>query len=140
MKRSLPLALLCLFATHAFALDPSPTVSAKTILKTETSWDGREIQYPSGKPQVTAMVIEIAPGGETGWHLHQVASFAYVLDGELQVRLKDGRTNTLKAGDALAEVVDMLHNGRNLGAVPVRLVVFYVGAVDQRLTKKEGAD
>lgn len=135
-KHCLPMMLLVL-AGSATALDQTPTVTARTILKETTSWDGRPIQYPVGPAQVTGMVIEIAPGAETGWHLHPVPSFAMVLDGELQVRLKDGRTKTLRAGEGLAEVVDTFHNGRNMGTGPVRLVVFYIGTVDQSLTKKE---
>lgn len=139
LKRCLPW-LLGILASHAAALDATPVVTSQTILKETTSWDGRPIQYPAGPAQVTGMLIEIAPGGETGWHLHPVPSFAMVLEGELQVRLKDGRTKTLKAGEGLAEVVDTLHNGRALGTGPVRLVVFYMGTVGQGLTKKEASD
>jgi len=37
----------------------------------------------------------------------------------------------------LAEVINTLHNGRNLGSTPVKLVVFYAGVVGQKLTVKE---
>ena len=84
------------------------------------------------------MLIEIAVGGETGWHLHPVASFGMVLEGELEVSLKDGRSKRIKAGEALAEVVNTLHNGRNIGTVPVKLVVFYAGSEGQKLSVKEG--
>lgn len=50
---------------------------------------------------------------ETGWHLHPAPSFAFVLEGALAVQLKDGQIKKLKAGEAFAEVVDVLHNGRN---------------------------
>lgn len=36
------------------------------VLKTKTSWDGKDIEYPQGKAEVTGMIVEIAPGGETG--------------------------------------------------------------------------
>jgi quercetin dioxygenase-like cupin family protein len=120
------------------ALDPSVAVKATTFLKAETSWDGKPIEYPAGKSEVTGLVIDIAPGAETGWHLHSVPSFAMVLEGTLEVQLRSGAVNRLKAGDGLAEVVNRLHNGRNVGAVPVKLVVFYVGTAGQRLTAKEG--
>lgn len=85
------------------------------------------------------MLIEIAPGGETGWHSHPVPSFALVLEGELEVQLKNGVVNRLKAGETLAETVNTLHNGRNVGSVPLKLVVFYTGAVGQKLSVKENA-
>ena len=129
------LALAC--QPTAFALETSSAVKASVILKAESSWDGNPIVYPEGKPEITGMIIEIAPGGETGWHLHPVSSFGVVLEGELEVQLKNGEVKHLKAGEALAEVINTLHNGRNLGSTPVKLVVFYAGVVGQKLTVKE---
>lgn len=124
---------------QAYALDQSAAVKVTTVLKTETSWNGKPIEYPSGKAEITGMVVEIAPGGETGWHLHPVPSFGMVLEGELEVHLKSGAVKLLKPGEALAEVVNTLHNGRNVGSVPVKLVVFYTGTVGQKLSEKETA-
>lgn len=136
MKKLYPLLALLLLPT-AHALEPSAAVKASTLLKTETSWDGKPLAYPSGKAEITGVVVEIAPGGETGWHLHTAPSFGMVLEGELEVQLKDGAVKRQKAGEALAEVVNTLHNGRNVGTVPVKLVVFYAGSVGQKLTVKE---
>ena len=133
----LVVALIC--HSDAYSLEQSASVNVTTVLKSETSWDGKPIEYPSGKAEVTGMVVEIAPGGETGWHLHPVPSFGMVLEGEMEVQLKSGAVRRLKAGDALAEVVNTLHNGRNVGTVPVKLVVFYAGAVGQKLSEKENA-
>lgn len=138
-KTVLPIILALAFQSAAFALEQTSAVKASTVLKAENSWDGKPIVYPEGKPEVTGMVIEIAPGGETGWHSHPVSSFAVVLEGELEVQLKNGRVKRIKSGEALAEVVNTLHNGRNLGSVPVKLVVFYAGAVGQKLSVKENA-
>ena len=80
------------------------------------------------------MWVEIAPGGETGWHLHPVPSFGMLLEGELEVTLKDGTTKRIQTGEALAEVVDTWHNGRNVGLVPVKILVFYAGSVGQPLS------
>ena len=96
--------------------------------------------YPQGKAEITGMIIEIAPGGETGWHLHPAPSFGMVLQGEIEVRLKDGRTKRTKEGTALAEVINVLRNGRNTGLVPAKLVVFYAGSVGQKLSVKEDAE
>ena len=123
----------------AQALEQSASVKVSTVLKTETSWDGKPIEYPPGNAQVTGMLIEIAPGGETGWHLHPVPSFGMVLEGELEVHLKTGDVKHLKSGEAVAEVVNTLHNGRNVGTVPVKLVVFYTGSAGKALTEKEDA-
>ena len=131
-------ALVC--QPTAFALETSAAVQASVILKADTSWDGKPIIYPEGKPEITGFIIEIAPGGETGWHSHPVSSFGLVLEGELEVQLKSGVLKRLKAGEALAEVINTPHNGRNSGSVPVKLVVFYAGAVGQKLTVKERSE
>lgn len=136
LRAFLPFILLASLS-DVFALEQSSSVKVSTVLKAETSWDGKPIEYPSGKAEVTGMVIEIVPGGETGWHLHPVPSFGMVLEGELEVQLKNGAVRRLKPGEALAEVVNTLHNGRNVGTVPVKLVVFYVGSVGQPLSVKE---
>ena len=124
------------FSPMVLALDPSESIKVTPLMKTTTTWDGKPVAYPQGKAEVTAMQVEIAPGAETGWHTHAVPSFAVMLSGELEVRLKDGRTKRLLTGDVLAEVVDVLHSGRNVGAVPVKLVVFYAGAEGKALTTK----
>ncbi|WP_426163033.1 cupin domain-containing protein [Pseudoduganella sp. R-34] len=130
-------AISLLAAQPAFALEQSASVKVTRLLQTPTSWNGAALAYPNGQAEVTAMLIEIAPGAETGWHLHPVASFAYILEGELEVSLKDGSVKHLKAGQALAEVVNTLHNGRNVGKVPLKLVVFYAGASNSTLTVTE---
>lgn len=107
------------------------------MLQTTQSWNGKPLTYPPGQAEITILKIEIAPGAQTGWHLHGVPSFAVVTQGQLDVKLKDGRINRLKAGDAMAEVVHTLHNGRNVGKVPVKLIVFYAGAKGKNLTVKE---
>jgi quercetin dioxygenase-like cupin family protein len=139
LKIVCPLLIALVCHSDVYALEQSAEVKVSTVLKTETSWDGKPIEYPSGEAEITGMVIEIAPGGETGWHLHPVPSFGMVLEGELEVQLKNGAVKRLKSGEALAEVVNTLHNGRNVGSVPVKLVVFYAGSVDRTLSTKESA-
>ncbi|MDP1709049.1 MAG: cupin domain-containing protein [Gammaproteobacteria bacterium] len=138
VKLTLPIIAL-LFQQTAFCLEQSTSVTVSTLLKTESSWDGKPISYPDGKAEITGMLVELAPGAETGWHLHPVPSFGVILEGELEVHLKTGEVKRLKQGEALAEVVNTLHNGRSVGTVPVKIVVFYAGSVNQQLSIKESA-
>jgi len=131
--------LLAAVAVPALALEPNAQLKATPLLKTTTSWDGKPLVWPAGQSEVTALLIEIAPGGETGWHRHSVPSFGYVLEGTLEVSLTDGRRKRLNAGETLAEVVDTAHNGRNVGAQPLKLLVFYAGNAGAALTQKEPA-
>lgn len=130
------LTTLCLLATThtSFAIDASSGVQVMPLLKTTQTWDGAALAYPTGEAQVTALLIEIAPGKQTGWHEHPVPSFAYMLAGTLEVTLKGGQVKRLQAGDPLAEVINTAHNGRNVGEIPVKIVVFYTGIVGKPLT------
>jgi quercetin dioxygenase-like cupin family protein len=123
----------------AAALDATTGVKVTPIAKETTSWDGKPIVYPSGTPEMTALLVEIAPGAQTGCHCHLVPNFAYMLEGKLELTLDDGRVKLLNAGDALSEVVNRSHNGRNFGSKPVKLVVFYAGTTGTPLSvdKKE---
>jgi quercetin dioxygenase-like cupin family protein len=125
------------FTLGAHAIEPSATVKVTQLLKTSRTWNDTPIKYPDGQAEITGLVIEIAPGGETGWHQHPVPSFGMLLQGSLEVTLADGRKKHLEAGEALAEVIDTSHNGRNVGTVPVKLVVFYAGAVDKQVTRRD---
>ncbi len=128
--------LLALTSFSASAIDAAPAVRVKPLLKTTTSWNGNPIVYPTGQGEVTGLIVEIAPGGETGWHEHPVPNFGLLLEGELEITLLDGRKKRMQPGEALAEVVNTPHNGRNVGTTPVRIVVFYAGAVGTPVSAK----
>ena len=137
LPRLLSLATVLVCQQTAFAFEPSEVIKATTILKTQTSWDGQSLSYPEGPAEIIGMIIEIAPGAETGWHSHPVPSFGILLEGELEVTLADGQKKLIKPGEAVAEVVNTVHNGRNVGKGIVKIVVFYAGATDLPITVNE---
>jgi quercetin dioxygenase-like cupin family protein len=126
------IAVLTPFVSQA--IEPSAAVKVKEVLKTSTTWNGAPIKYPEGQAEVTGLVIEIAPGGETSWHEHPFPSVGMVLEGTLEVTLTDGKKKLIKSGEAIAEVINTVHNGRNIGSGPLKLLVFYSGAVGKPLT------
>ncbi len=110
----------------ALALSSTPAVQSTQLLKTSTTWNGAPIRYStSARPEVQAVVVEIAPGGSTVWHEHPVNNFAYVLEGKVLLELTDGTTREFKAGDAFAEVVNTWHRGVNIGTGPLKILVWY---------------
>lgn len=120
---------LLLIVPPALTADYSSGVAVKVLKKTSVTGNGQKITYPlTDKAEVTAMTVDLAPGAETGWHKHPVPVYAYVISGVLQVELEDGKLLYFGAGEAVIEVVNTLHNGRNTGTEPVRLAVFYLGA------------
>lgn len=113
----------------AFAADYSSGVTAKILTKTRVTGNGQQIIYPkTANAEVTAMVVELAPGAETGWHQHPIPVYAYVLSGNLAVEITGNKILLFGPGEAIIEVVDTLHNSKNIGSEPVRLAVFYLGA------------
>lgn len=90
---------------------------------------GEPIVYPSGAPaKITAGIVTLAPGEETGWHRHGMPSFGYVLEGELTVEYDGSGPKVLKAGEALLETISLAHSGRNTGTGPMRILAVFMGA------------
>ena len=109
--------------------------SVTLIKKASITADGRKMEYlKTDKPEVTALLVELPPGGETGWHLHPVPVYAYVLSGVLTAETENGQRRDYKEGEAIFETVDTPHNGRNLGKIPVKLIVFYTGEEGKPVT------
>lgn len=101
------------------------------LVKTQVDGAGKPLVYPTGPAEVTGVLVEIPAGAQTNWHKHPVPAFAYMLEGELRVDLETGASRTFKAGEAITEVVNLLHNGVVLGRTPVKLVMFVVGIAGQ---------
>ncbi len=105
---------LILMPLWAWAAEYDTGVQSRVILQAETMSNGEPIDYlDADRPQVTVMPV-----------------YAYVMAGQLTVEIEGGKTAEFKEGDAIIEVVKLKHNGTNHGKVPVKLVVFYLGAKD----------
>lgn len=99
------------------------------LVASGTTVTGEPIAYPTAAPaNVTAAIVSFAPGQETGWHIHGLPGFAYILEGEVTVDYGAKGIRTLKAGEALLEAVSTPHNGRNTGAGPLRILAVFMGA------------
>lgn len=127
-------------AGQAGAEGYKPAIRVSPLLRTSTTAAGQPIAYPrTDAPEVTAVLVEIPPGAETGWHKHPFPCYAYVLSGELTVEMEGGRTNRIAAGQALVEAVNVLHNGRNTGGEPAKLVLFVTGEKGKPFTVRTAA-
>lgn len=130
------LCLALLAAGNVSANDSKP-VTVDVLAKSTASWDGTELpSYPVGRPEVTILKIDIAPGVKLPLHEHPVINAGYLVSGELTVITQDNKTLEMKAGDTLVEVVNKWHYGVNNGDVPAEIVVFYAGVKDKPLTIK----
>jgi quercetin dioxygenase-like cupin family protein len=72
--------------------------------------------------------ITIQPGGSTGWHYHDGRVFGVVREGALTRTMADCTNVVSDTGAAVTEESgsNHVHNGRNLGPVPVKLWVDYI--------------
>jgi quercetin dioxygenase-like cupin family protein len=122
-------ALFALGAATALALQPAPKPQFTELLSTSKTVMGEPIVYPTGTPaKLTAGIVTMAPGAETGWHTHGVPLAGLILDGELTVDYGDKGRRIYKAGQAFAEAINIPHGGKNTGSGVMRLFVIYMGA------------
>ena len=121
-----------LLAAAAIALSAMPGDSREDVhdlISTTRTLLDQPIAYPRQVPaKITAAIITLKPGDKRGWHKHPVPLVGYVLDGELTIDLGPRGKRVYKKGEAFVEAIDVPHNGRNLGAVPVRILAVFLGA------------
>jgi len=125
--------VICLLLAPSFlnADEYDGGVQAKVILKTATTGNGAPVAYlKTDQPEITALIVDIAPGAQTGWHKHSVPVYAYVVSGFLTVDIEGNISRQFNPGDVIVEVMNARHNGVNKGSFPVKLIVFYTGAKD----------
>jgi quercetin dioxygenase-like cupin family protein len=79
----------------------------------------------AGREAVVARV-EIAPGGSAGRHTHPGDEISYLLEGEAVLLIDGQPPRHLKAGDAFVIPAGTIHDARNDGDVPARVVGVYV--------------
>lgn len=122
----------------ALSQDDKPIV--ETLLETRTTILGQPLAYPSGGPaEITAVIVTLAPGQETGRHRHPVPLYGQVLSGQLTVDYGESGelgSKTYTAGDAFMEAMDTWHNGRNSGDEALRILAIYMGAEGVPNTEK----
>ena len=121
----LAVAVFGLIATPAAA---QVKFSATPVLQSGTTAGGTSIAYPkTDSAEVTALVLDIGPGGETGRHMHPYPTFVYVLEGAIDVAMDGGAVHSYQAGDSFLEVVNAWHNGKNNGTTPAKVLVVFAG-------------
>lgn len=132
------LILAALILTACSAAEPpapttaAPTASATPVISTGQTVLGQYFAYPTTTPQVTAVIVTLPPGAETGLHRHDVPLFGYMLEGELTVAYFDAADSvtehTYLPDDALMEAIGTPHDGRNTGSGDVRILAVFIGA------------
>ena len=102
-------------------------LTLKPVLQTTTTISGQPLQFPQADGEFTAVIAEVAPGGQVGRHMHPVPLFVYILEGTLTIDMEAHGTHVFKAGQGFAEIVHSWHNGRNLEDKPARFLIVFAG-------------
>ncbi len=112
----------------AFAeYDDVTEVKVLELKRTSQSWDGAALpDYPVGKPELVVKRYVFPRGSRLGWHHHPVMNYGLVQQGELTIIGLDGKEKTVRAGEAVVEMVGTVHHGENRGDKTVVLDMYYV--------------
>jgi len=115
-------------AGAAFSQEADAPVSSEQLLSSETTVIDQPLAYPTdGQAEVTASIVTLLPGAETGWHVHPGPMFGYMLEGELTVDYGDEGSRVYRTGDSLMEAMNWPHLGVNTGDVSARVLTVYMG-------------
>ena len=104
---------------------PAAAAAVATVLRTSTTVTGQKLAAPPAPAEAVISTSDLPPGGLLPMHKHPWPRYAYVERGRLEVRYEEaGLVREFGPGEAVAEAIDQWHEGRVVGAEPVRLIVF----------------
>ncbi|MDX5362988.1 MAG: cupin domain-containing protein [Pseudazoarcus pumilus] len=133
------LALLATTTANAQPQAAAPAaIESEVLARSTQSWDGSTLpNYPRALPEISILRIRIPPGTALPMHKHPVINAGVLLSGQLTVVTEDGKTLHLQAGEAIIELVNKWHYGRNDGDTTAEIVVFYAGVGGLPITEKQ---
>ena len=123
---------ICLLGCNSNRISKTEVI---TLVRTTESWNGTPLpKYLDGNPEITILKIIIPAKTIFPLHKHPEINAGVVLRGELTVISETNDTLYLKAGEPIVELVNTWHFGRNDGAEPVEIIVFYAGITGTPIT------
>ena len=108
---------LAVLASAALAQAPAPALTRTVVARGDVSVPGRE---------AVAARVDIAPGGVSGWHTHPGDEISVVSEGEVVLMVAGQAPRKVVAGEGFVIPAGVVHNARNEGTSPTRLVGVYV--------------
>ena len=112
---------LCFLIAATLAASTQEKIVVTTLLKTDVTAGGQKIVFPTGDTEVTAMIVDLPAGVDTGWHEHPYPRYGYVMSGAVTVENESGQRQTYRAGSFVIEQVGAFHHGTT--TAPTRLLV-----------------
>ena len=71
-------------------------------------------------------LAEFVPGGAAGRHTHPGEELGYVMEGTLQLEVAGQPPRTLKAGETFFIPAGVVHDGKNVGSGPAKVLATYI--------------
>jgi len=115
MKRLLIAAAVGCLATVLYAQQPGFT---RKLLQ------DHDITVPDR--HVVQALAEFIPGGAAGKHTHPGEEFGYVVEGTLELEITGQPPRTVKAGESFYVPAGLVHDGKNIGSGPAKVLATYV--------------
>jgi quercetin dioxygenase-like cupin family protein len=111
------------------------TGTQQLMIEQEITVLDQQLIYPKkGAAQVSSAITTLEPGQETGWQMHRVPVFVYVLRGTYTVEYEAGVTKEFPAGSSTMQAVKTNYNGINKGEDSIQLLTVFMGADGKRNT------
>ena len=100
----------------AIAQTPAPAIKRTILQKTDVG----------GNQETILGLAEIAPGGSTGKHSHPGIETGYVLEGSATLDIEGMPAIAMSAGTSYLIAAGKVHDAKNTGSVPVKVLATYV--------------
>jgi len=71
-------------------------------------------------------LAEFIPGGAAGKHTHPGEELGYVVEGTLELLIEGQPPRVVKAGEAFFVPAGVVHDGRNVGSGPAKVLATYI--------------
>jgi len=107
---SIACALLLAVSSHA----QMSGFTAKPLLQSTVERDESK--------EAAMLAITIAPGGSSGRHTHPGDCYGTVIEGTVELRIEGREARRVSAGDAWHNPRGVIHELRNVGDTPARVV------------------
>ena len=108
---------IALAACSGLLVAQVPALTRTIVTKADVSVPNREAVIAR---------VEVAPGGVAGWHTHPGDEISYITEGEATLMVAGQPNRKVAAGEGFVIPAGVVHNARNDGAAPAKLVGVYV--------------
>lgn len=111
-------------------------ITIHPLLQSETTLTGQPIELPHFRNQVTAVLTELASGGQTGNTTLFFPSVFYQMEGTLSLEIPGQAARTISTGQAVAAPFRTPFNGANRGATDAKILTVYFGEQGKPLAER----